>query len=258
MQKYTAIILTSKEIGEFDRLYFLYTQEQGLIKVPAKGVRRPTAKLAGHLEPATLSEVYVARSRGRGQITSAITVENFKKIKNSLDKLQVFIGISKFFSRFFSEGEEDKKIFDLLQAFLQAIDRNAGRGKKEKDELATLAFWWKIFDQMGQKPEVINCLICKEKLRGQSPNFSSRQKICRDSPKPDFRQKNYFSISKGGIICSSCVSRGKNIFPISENQIKLLRLFLSNSLENVIKIKISDDELKGLTTLTKNFRCFYF
>jgi DNA repair protein RecO (recombination protein O) len=238
MQKYTAIILTSKEIGEFDRLYFLYTIEQGLIKVPAKGVRKPAAKLAGHLEPATLSEVYVARSRGRGQITSAITIENFKKTKNSLEKLQIFIGISRFFSRFFSEEEADKKIFDLLLDFLRTMERNIGRERKEKDELAALAFWWKIFDQMGQKPEVAKCIVCANM--------------------PKSGQKNYFTAQKGGIICSICAPRGKSIFPISENQIKLLRLFLSNSLENVIKIKVSVDELRGLATLTKNFRGFHF
>jgi DNA repair protein RecO (recombination protein O) len=238
MQKYTAIILTSKEIGEYDRLYFLYTFEQGLIKVAAKGVRRPTAKLAGHLEPATLSEVYVARSRGRGQITSAITIANFKRIKNSLEKLQVFICISSFFSRCFSEGEADKKIFDLLLAFLRTTDSISGREKNEKDELATLAFWWKILDQMGQKPEVAKCIVCGKKTKSG--------------------KKNYFDIRKGGIVCLPCNPKGKNVFPISENQIKLLRVFLSNSLENVIKIKVSADELRGLMTFTESFRKFYF
>ncbi|MFA5926384.1 MAG: DNA repair protein RecO [Parcubacteria group bacterium] len=237
MQKYTAIILTSREIGEFDRLYTMYTLEQGLLKVAAKGVRKPAAKLAGHLEPATLSEVYVARSRGRGQITGAIAAMNFKKIKSSLEKLQAFIGASRFFSRFFSEGEADKKIFDLLLNFLKTLDCNAGRGKKGRDELAILAFWWKLFDQMGQKPEVAKCVVCKKK------------------PKSG---QNFFSLEKGGIACSVCGPKEKNIFPISDNQIKLLRLFLSNSLENAVKIKIPKEELERLMVLTKVFRKFYF
>jgi len=67
MQKLTAIILSSRDINEYDRLYIMYTLEQGLVKAVAKGVRKSTAKLAGHLEPATLSEVYVARSKGWGK-----------------------------------------------------------------------------------------------------------------------------------------------------------------------------------------------
>ncbi len=238
MQKYTAIILTSKEIGEFDRLYFLYTLEQGLIKVPARGVRKPAARLAGHLEPATLSEVYVARSRGRGQIASAITIANFKKIKNSLEKIRIFIEISKFFPRYFSEGETDEQTFYLLLKFLETMNGSAGREKKERDNLAALAFWWKIFDRMGQKPEMAKCIVCGKK--------------------PKRERKNYFSIEKGGIICLTCARKGKNVFPISENQIKLLRLFLSNPLEGIIKIRISKKELEGLAALTKIFRRYHF
>jgi len=71
MQKYTAIILASRDANEVNRLYIIYTLEQGLVKAVAKGVRKPAAKLAGHLEPGTLTEIYVARSRGMGQITGA-------------------------------------------------------------------------------------------------------------------------------------------------------------------------------------------
>ncbi len=60
MQKYTAIILASRDVGEFDRLYIFYTREAGLLRAMGRGVRKQEAKLAGHLEPGTLSEVYIA------------------------------------------------------------------------------------------------------------------------------------------------------------------------------------------------------
>ncbi len=55
--RYTAIVLGKKEVGETDRLYTFYTREQGKVRVVAKGVRKPEAKLAGQLE--NLSSVLV-------------------------------------------------------------------------------------------------------------------------------------------------------------------------------------------------------
>ena len=122
MQKYTAIILSSHDVGEFDRLYILYTKEIGVVKAMGRGVRKQTAKLAGHLEPGTLSEVYVARARGMGQIASAIALDNFDNIKKDFEKLAEALKIFKFFARQFAEEEKDEKVFELLSGFLKKAD----------------------------------------------------------------------------------------------------------------------------------------
>lgn len=238
MQKYTAIILASRDIGEFDRLYIMYTLEQGLVKAVAKGVRKPAAKLAGHLEPGTLSEVYIAKARGRGQIVSAITIENFEKIKNNFEKLQAVIGVLNFFARIFSEGEKDKKTFDLLNEFLKALEGKTKGFAEEKDRLMVAAFWWKLFDRLGQRPEAARCVNCESILKSE--------------------QKNFFAVEKGGVVCPRCASGRKGLFDISDNQIKLLRLFLAHPLLKILKIKVSGDEIRGLERLKEIFRRFYF
>jgi DNA repair protein RecO (recombination protein O) len=238
MQKYTAIILASRDISEFDRLYIMYTLEQGLVKVVAKGVRKPTAKLAGHLEPGTLSEVYIAKSRGRGQIASAITIESFEKIKMSLGKLQAVISVLNFFAKIFSEGEKDKKTFDLLSDFLKILNRKTKKIAEEKDGLIILAFWWKLFDRLGQRPEAVKCVSCGLTLKSE--------------------QKNFFSIERGGVVCPGCASEKNNVFDISNSQIKLLRIFLTNPLEKILKIKVGEGEVRGLERLREAFKRFYF
>jgi len=238
MQKYTAIILSHYDVGEFDRLYIMYTLEQGLVKAVAKGARKPAAKLAGHLEPGTLSEVYVAKARGRGQIASAITIENFGRIKMSLEKLQAIIGVFDFFARIFSEGEKDKKTFDLLSEFLKTLDKKAKETGEEKDRLIILAFWWKLFDRLGQRPEAARCVNCALSLKSE--------------------QKNFFSVEKGGVVCPRCVLERKELFDISDNQIKLLRLFLANPLAKILKIKVGGKEIGGLDRIKETFLRFYF
>lgn len=235
MQKYTAIILASREANEVNRLYAMYTLEQGLLKAAAKGVRKPEAKLAGHLEPGTLSEVYVARSRGMGQITGAITLENFDRVKKDFGKLNEFLKVSGFFLKNFSEGERDERIFGLLRGFLEIAD-DAERA--EATDIVAEAFWWKLFDFLGHRPQIMRCVNCGAKLAANS--------------------KKYFSAEKGGAVCAGCGSGFKETLPVSDNQIKLLRVFWGNPLEKVVKVRASGAELKGLERIGENFKKYNF
>jgi DNA repair protein RecO (recombination protein O) len=237
MQKYTAIILSSHDAGEFDRLYILYTKENGVVKAMGRGVRKQTAKLAGHLEPGTLSEVYVARARGMGQITGAIALDNFENIKNNFEKLAEVLKIFKFFTRHFSEEEKDEKVFDLLVDFLT----RAGLLSEDKSPalvLLTEAFWWKLFDALGNRPETMKCAKCEARLEEKG--------------------EKYFSASRGGIVCGRCFAGEQDLAKISSDQIKLLRIFLANPLEKILKVKVDEMELKGLGRIRQDFERYNF
>ncbi len=236
MQKYTAIILASRDANEVNRLYIMYTLEQGLVKAVAKGARRPTAKLAGHLEPGTLSEVYVARSRGMGQITGAITIENFENIKKDFGKLSDVLKIFRFFLKNFSEGEKDERVFELLKDFLGNWGNLGDKGNRE--EILLEAFWWKLFDFLGNRPEVMKCVGCGEKSQAGA--------------------KKYFSVERGGVVCLVCASNFSGLFPANDNQIKLLRIFWGNSLPKIAKVKVRKEELEKLAKIRENFRKYNF
>ena len=233
MQKYTAIILSSHDSGEFDRLYILYTKEIGVVKAMGRGVRKQTAKLAGHLEPGTLSEVYVARARGMGQITGAIALDNFENIKNNFEKLAEVLKIFKFFTRHFSEEEKDEKVFELLRELLTRVELLS-----KSSTLVFEAFWWKLFDALGNRPETMKCAKCEARLEEKG--------------------EKYFSSSRGGIVCGRCFAGEQDLAKISSDQIKLLRIFLANPLEKILKVKVEKTELRGLGNIRREFERYNF
>ena len=233
MQKYTAIILSSHDSGEFDRLYILYTKEIGVVKAMGRAVRKQTAKLAGHLEPGTLSEVYVARARGMGQITGAIALDNFENIKNNFEKLAEVLKIFKFFTRHFSEEEKDEKVFELLRELLTRVELLS-----KSSTLVFEAFWWKLFDALGNRPETMKCAKCEARLEEKG--------------------EKYFSSSRGGIVCGRCFAGEQDLAKISSDQIKLLRIFLANPLEKILKVKVEKTELRGLGNIRREFERYNF
>src|SRR6516162_1991606 len=46
-----AVVLRRTDFGEADRILTLFTPHKGKLRAIAKGVRRTTSRLAGHLEP---------------------------------------------------------------------------------------------------------------------------------------------------------------------------------------------------------------
>lgn len=234
MQRYTGIILSSCDANEYDRIYSFYTLEQGLARAVARGVRKPAARLAGHLEPATLSEIYVARSKGIGQITSAITISDFSNIKENFETLGEILGALKFFARYFSEGEGDKEIFLLLLDILNLTDR---RRLCNERRLLIEGFWWKLFDQLGHRPEVSKCVKCANML--------------------DLGARKFFVVKRGGISCANCEKNSIEAFSINDSQIKLLRLFFSNPLKSFVKVKIGERDVLGLEKIRKSYQKYY-
>lgn len=233
MQKLAAIILASRDVGEFDRIYTMYSREAGLVRAAGRGARKQTAKLAGHLEPGTLAEVYIARSRGMGQITSAIALENFPRVKNNFGILDGILKIFRFFTGNFSEGEKDERIFDLLAGLLENLEKRKGG-----ERILTEAFWWKLFDLLGHRPGTMKCAKCGVRLSES--------------------EKKFFSVPGGGIICEKCPAGESGLNTISSNQTKLLRIFLANPLEKALKVKIDEGELEGLERIRQEFLRYNF
>ena len=226
--KYHGIVLGKKDVGEVDRIYSIYTLEKGKIRVLGKGVRKPNAKLAGSLETITEGEIFIAKNRGLGKITGVIVTGNFGNIKRDLNLMTNVFDVFRVISQIISEEEEDRETFLLLEKYLQNMDRLG-----DKDGLGdnlTVGMLFKIMDRLGYRLEVNRCVGCEKKL---------------------VLEKNCLSIVRGGILCANCCNGEGRKMDISNELIKLIRIFLENKLENLGKIKIDIKDTQKLKTIIK-------
>ena len=82
-----AIVLRAHPLGEADRLLTLFTPTLGKLRASARGVRKPTSKLGGHLDPLTRSSLTLAKGQTLDTITGADTREAFPTVKSDLGRL---------------------------------------------------------------------------------------------------------------------------------------------------------------------------
>lgn len=224
--KYTGIVLSKINVGETDRIYAIYTKEAGKSRFLGKGVRKPNAKLAGSLEPLTLAEIFVAKSQGMGKITGAIVLENFYKIKTNIDVLNKINYVFKIFNKIVAEQEKDGDIFEILESFLKSLDKLAGEKMiEDKADILVLGFLFKLLSEMGYQTEVEKCAQCREKLKPEN---------------------NYFSATRGGVLCQNCHAVEEKRIKISSESIKLIRIILKNKIENLTKLQVAQKDINNL------------
>ncbi|PLX27504.1 DNA repair protein RecO [Candidatus Parcubacteria bacterium] len=214
-----AIILDRETFREFDVKVLVFSEEKGRLSLVARGAKKPKSKLAGHIEPLNMLKMMVVKGKNYQYLTSAVSLDSFVNIKEDLDKLGESGRAVRLFKKIIREHEIDKNLYNLLKEFLEFVN------KIDDVELEFYKFALKLATFLGYEPYLNKCLDCaKEELRF------------------------YFSAEAGGIICEKCLKNHKQVFAISENDIKGIKNIIKSDFKNITNISknISDKNFKRI------------
>jgi len=227
--KYTSIVLGKKDVGETDRIYFLYTLEGGKIQVLAKGVRKSGAKLAGLLENLTLADISIAKNQGIGKIISSVVENNFSSLRSDYYSLSKALFSINIFNHLIELDQKDLMIFDILREYLEALDSQSlisatleVNQYEEKIELLTVVFLLKLLEILGYGREMSACVECGQNVSTENVAFSSKS---------------------GGLICEQCNRLLRAQLLLSANAIKLMRLASRGNIKSFGKLKVQKKDV---------------
>lgn len=229
-----AVILKRQPFSERDSRIVVYGEKTGKIELIARGTKKISSKLAGHLEPLTLSNLMVVRGRRYNYIGGAINENAFADIKGDLDKMIIAGEAVNIFQKLIKEEENDKKIFDLLVDFLGVIN--------SKNQIVDCHpfldfFILKLISELGHAPELSSCVVCKNKIRPGNNKFNSHL---------------------GGVVCFDCGKKGKNMPNITNDCIKVLKYILKNDFKGLTKLDISDKLCAEINIIISSFYRYNF
>ena len=228
--RYTAIVLKKREVGETDRLYTFYTMEQGKIRAVAKGIRKSGAKLASQLENGMRADVAVARTRGTGKITGALAEESYPNFRVRFGMLRTVLSSLDRFERLIQFDEPDQELYGTLIDFLEYSEKGARAEDEACVRLLSAAFLFRTVARLGYGMEVRVSAVSGQKL----------------TPHGRF----FFSPAQGGVVLSSECDQHPAI-PISRNAIKLFRVFQEHPFSSVMKIRVSDHDIREIERVVR-------
>lgn len=131
------IVLKRTNYGEADRIITVLTKDLGKIQVMAKGVRRERSKLAGGIEPFSISEIGIVKGRGDIDVlTSARLQTHFGKIVRSLDTLDFAYACLKTINKI-TQTVDDIGFYLLTEHLFTGLNN-------ERVSLPIVQLWWYV------------------------------------------------------------------------------------------------------------------
>jgi len=224
-----AIILNRRPFAEDDSRVVVYSRERGKLDLVARGVKKIKSKLAGHLEPLSLTDIMVVGGRQYDYAGAAVSENCYFNIKSDLAKLAAAGQAVKIFDKLIKPGVADEAIFDLLKDYLEALNF-----KKSGFDVLNSFFIFKLLVALGFRPELYNCVNCGGKIRPVGIKFD---------------------LARGGLVCGKCLA--KSGLTIGENSVKLLRLAEKNDLQKIVNIKINKKTEAEVINIVSSFLSYY-
>lgn len=206
-----AIILRRNDFGEADRLLLLATPG-GKRRVVAKGVRKTTSRLAGHIELFTSTTLLLAVGRNLDIITQSQVLNAHQQLRSDLARLGGAYYMAELYDKFTDEGEENRPLFELMIASLAALDGTAS------PDLVLRAFELRLLHLAGYRPHLYRCAVCQELLTEEADRFSP---------------------STGGVLCPRDRGADRGAMPMSGAAFRLLRYLQSQSFAAVETLNLS-------------------
>lgn len=210
-----AIVLSRFDLGEADRVLTLITPGHGKLKVIAKGIRRPTSRLGGSLEPFAELRVALAHGRTFDVVTEVRVGHAWLRLRDSLESAATAWYLAELTDRSLEERHAAEPLYALLRRAYELLDGGMRSGR--------VARWFEMHlaDELGQRPEVDRCVECDRVLE----------------PEDTFR----WVPPMGGVICARCPGPPATRTALSLEGLKLLKAYQRLDAEALAGLRLAPE-----------------
>lgn len=173
-----AIVLKRTRLGEADLIITLLAEDGRQIRAVAKGVRKPTSKFGGRLEPGAEVDLLLHTGRTLDVISEVRTVRPHAGVRGEFERQVAAAVVEDVLENLTRDGESDPRLFGLADASLTVLET----ADRDLQLVVVVAFLLKAMAMHGYRPELEDCVACAGAV-GSS---------------------EHFSLSAGGVVCASC------------------------------------------------------
>lgn len=236
-----AVVLRRTDFGEADRILTLFTPSYGKVRVIAKGARRTTSRLAGHLEPFARTQLLLASGRVLDIVTQAEARERLDQLRDDLWHATGAWYVAELVDRFLEDADPQPRLYRLFTATLRLLDDAAGVRDSDTGEAARMQSWLALryfelhlLDELGYRPALHTCAGCDMPLRPE---------------------ENGYNAEMGGTLCPSCSRYAQR--RISLRALKVLRLLQTTEWDALPRLRLDDETQTELDSILQSTLRFH-
>lgn len=223
------IVLESKSLGEANLMVTVLTSEDGKLKAVARGARKTTSKLVGHLEPLTRVEMSLNRGAEFHYVSQVQVLDSFLPLKAGLGGVTRGLYLAELASWYAVEEAPGTSIYNLLLDGLRVLPNC------DNPDVVLRCFEMQLLKVSGFMPELYSCVDCAEELLPRNHQFSPEA---------------------GGVLCNQCRPANVVVRPLSLDGLKVLRFLANTSLDDADRLRLDGelaDEVSKLLSLLLSY-----
>jgi DNA repair protein RecO (recombination protein O) len=176
------IVLSSSVYSETDKIFGIYTRENGLVRAIGKGARKTTSRFGGKLDQLSCCHFHFGKGKNLDVISECEQVNSFSLLKKDLHRLTSGILFLEIVNNFAHEQESESNfIYELLYEGLDKLQHI------ENVDLFVIEFILNFLSIHGFRPQFNNCVSCSREI--------SEQENIKIYP---------YSSVLGGLLCGEC------------------------------------------------------
>jgi len=174
-----AFVLKTYDFRETSKIAVFFSRDFGKVKGVLKGIRRDPKKFSSVLSALSLNHIvfYQKRNSEIHLVSQCDLIDDFGLFRGQLQAFRSSNRVIEMVDLLLPLEDPHREVFDLMFNFLNTLKTNP--------HLAPVLFQIKILALSGFKPRFDSCVVCESKIV----------------------QSAYFSHSKGGLLCPSCLRR---------------------------------------------------
>jgi DNA repair protein RecO (recombination protein O) len=222
-----AIVLSRFDYGEADRILTLITPNNGKLKAIAKGIRRPTSRIGGSLEPFAELHVLLARGRTFEVVTQVSVGHAWLNLRDSLESAATAWYLAELADRSLEERHGAESVYALLRRAYELLDAGMAPGR--------VARWYEMHlaDELGVRPEVDRCVECDRVLEAAGR----------------FRWVPLL----GGVLCDRCPGPPHERTGLGLEALKLLKAYQRQDVEAIAALRLAPETEREVESALRDF-----
>ncbi|MHC1724580.1 MAG: DNA repair protein RecO [Syntrophobacteraceae bacterium] len=219
-----AIVLTSRDLGESDRLVTFHSAIRGRVRGIAKGARKSRKRFANSFEACSLVRLECREKNSSIWIEACKLVEPYLPMRTDIEKWAFAALFSEIILEMVPEGEHQPAPFLLHKETLDRLERD-----KDPHNVVLLALL-RFQILMGYMPALDNCMICQRSLK---------------------TAKHWFwQVCQGRLVCPDHFSAGNRFIALDLGTLTLINYLKEIPLERIWRLRVRQEIkmplLKGL------------
>ena len=198
-----AICLKTTPYHEADRILWLYSPSQGLLRAMARGVKKSASKLSGACEMLTVNHLVLAQGKSMYTLTQYSRLNSFNRLRADLERMAFANVCTELVLRLGREADPDADaIFNAIVTAFTVLEDSATPAA-----VAFIVFNRTLLDIAGYSIDWVHCGSCQAAL------------VLAAQPTV------VFSLEWGGLMCDACrvAHWDAKAVPISSGTVALLQ-----------------------------------